>query len=92
MNIKRSQLVTKGYLPKIERSVLTLGEQAILKRLVERSLSGSSGFAFTTHAPTDIAQLLKTNGELRKNLLIQNKRTQELEAEIAMLRGATNGT
>jgi len=69
---------------------LTLGEIEILKRYLKRTSNGSNGYAFATHAPADIVSLLKTNNELRKNLLKQSGRVNELEAELAQLKEGAN--
>ena len=65
---------------------LTLEEQQIFHRVMQRKASPSNGFAFTTHAAEDILRLLKTNNELRSNLLKQNKRLADLEVEVQHFR------
>lgn len=66
---------------------LTLAEQQIYARMLKRKDSGANGFAFSTHAADDILKLLKTNNELRSNLIKQSKRVADMEVELQVLRG-----
>lgn len=70
---------------------LTLAEQQIYARMAKRKESGANGFAFSTHAADDIMKLLRTNNELRANLIRQSKRVADMEVELQILRsgGAT---